>query len=331
MNNRISSGKARLRASNYYRTSEFFLHPKDERRKSIFRKSVENFYTGLNNLRINHEILKVPYQSKLLKAVYYTGGKGSKTKPLIVAHGGYDSTQEEVYFFLVAAALERGYSVLTFAGPGQGAAIREQGLTFTPEWEKPTGAVLDTFISRYGKPNKIVLIGTSLGGYLAPRAAAYDKRIDGVVAFNVCYDFQSAALKQVPEFVRSLYKKGYKNLVNGLFRMRMKSNPGIRWGIRNAEWTMGAKNPSDLLFIFDKYNLRADSKNITADVLITAGEKDHFLSLKQVDLFKAALTNARSVTTRIFTQNEGGHEHCQQGAFNLFHEYLFEWIESKFL
>ena len=91
---------------------------------------------------------------------------------------------EELYFHVVAAVHQRGYSVLTYEGPGQGAVLREQGLTFTPKWEKPTSAVLDTFLAKHPVSQKIVLIGESLGGYLAPRTAAFDSRINGVVAYD---------------------------------------------------------------------------------------------------------------------------------------------------
>jgi len=179
---RVGRGRALLRAHNYYRTAEFFLHPQDERRKETFGKSVELFFDALRDLRVRYQVIPVPCGEHTLKAIYYPGSSESRSKPLIVAHGGYDSTLEELYFMIAAAARERGYACLTFEGPGQGSVIREQGLRFTPEWEKPTGAVLDEFISRHGKPGKIVLIGASLGGYLAPRAAAFDKRIDGVVS-----------------------------------------------------------------------------------------------------------------------------------------------------
>ena len=328
--NPVSRGKALLRAANYYRTAEFFLAPKDTRRMDTFHRGVNAFEQGLNDIGISHEIIEVPYQNGKLKAVYYPGGNGSESKPLIVAHGGYDSTQEEMYFFIVAAALERGYSCLTFAGPGQGAALREYGLQFTPEWERPTGAVLDVFIEKHGQPKHIVLVGVSLGGYLAPRAAAFDHRIDGVVAHNVCYDFQEAAMKQMPGIAQSLYESGYTGVLNWLMTMKMKWDPGIRWGIHNAEWTLGAKQPTDVVEIFGQYNLEDESPKITCDVLITAGEADHFFPVAQVEEFKKALTNARSVTTRVFTKQEGGHEHCQQGAMNLFHGVLFDWIEAKF-
>ncbi|WP_273482487.1 hypothetical protein [Dysosmobacter welbionis] len=53
-----------------------------------------------------------------------------------------------------------------------GAALRKSGLTFTPEWEKPVGAVLD----HYGADN-VTIIGVSLGGELCMRAAAMEPRI----------------------------------------------------------------------------------------------------------------------------------------------------------
>jgi len=95
---------------------------------------------------------------------------------------------EELYFFLAASATARGYSVLTFDGPGQGDPLRKQGLRFTHEWEKPTSAVLDAFIATHSPPNKIVLVGLSMGGYLAPRAAAFEPRVDGVVSYDILFD-----------------------------------------------------------------------------------------------------------------------------------------------
>jgi alpha-beta hydrolase superfamily lysophospholipase len=326
----VSRGRALFRAHDYYRTAEFFLHPDDQRRTETFSRSVKTFLDGLKALKVPHQVIPIPYGKHRLKAIYYTPGSGAKDKPLMVACGGYDSTLEELYFMIARGALDRGYACLTFEGPGQGSTIREQGLQFTPEWEKPTKAVLDHFIKQFGTPKKIVLMGASLGGYLAPRAAAFDKRIHGVVAFDVCYDFQAAALRQVPGIVRFLYEKGFVGIVNTLVKLKMRNTPGVRWGVRNAQWTMGAKDPADLLEIFKKYHLKDVSEKITCDVLILAGEKDHFFPVEQVDQFKQKLVNARSVTTRIFTEKEGGHEHCQVGALELFHGALFDWVQKKF-
>lgn len=64
LNNPVSRGKAMLRASNYYRTAEFFLNPADERRLPAFDKSVETFYDALGSLDIKHRIFYIPYESK---------------------------------------------------------------------------------------------------------------------------------------------------------------------------------------------------------------------------------------------------------------------------
>jgi predicted alpha/beta-fold hydrolase len=179
---KTSSGLALLRAHSYYRTAEFFLSPTDPKRQPTTKKNLAAFYSGLDALNVDYERISAPYgQGAHLNAVYYPGPVGDCGKPLIIFVGGYDSTLEELYFALAKAARDRGYSTLTYEGPGQGEVLREQGLPFTPEWEKPNAAVLDAFLRRHERPDKIVLVGMSLGGYLAPRAAAFDPRIDTII------------------------------------------------------------------------------------------------------------------------------------------------------
>jgi cephalosporin-C deacetylase-like acetyl esterase len=148
-------------------------------------KAVRWFFQGLDALEVRYEYFSAPYEGGRLRALYLPGHAGSEKKPLIVAIGGYDSILEEKYPVIGKAALDRGYSVLSYEGPGQGEPLRKYGLTFTPEWERPTAIVLDQFLLSHDKPSKIVLFGMSMAGYLAPRAAAFEDRIDGVVAYAV--------------------------------------------------------------------------------------------------------------------------------------------------
>ena len=134
--------------------------------------------------------------------------------------GGFDSTLEELYFVLVAAGLERGYSVLAYEGPGQGSIIREQGVPFTHEWEKPTAAILDEYLRTHPRPVKIVLVGMSMGGFLAPRAAAFDERIDGVVAFDVFFDFGAISSRSVPPIAFWFDRHGLGFLLNTIVRIK---------------------------------------------------------------------------------------------------------------
>jgi pimeloyl-ACP methyl ester carboxylesterase len=326
----ISKGRALLRAHNYYRTAEFFISPDDPRKRKTFQKGVDTFNKAINVLDIEHEQISVPYGEHLLKAIYYPGPPGADEKPLIVVIPGYDSTMEESYFSIAAAAIERGFSCLTYEGPGQGSIILEQGLTLTPEWEKPNSAVLDEFFGRYPRTRKVILIGISLGGYFAPRAAAFDDRIDGVVSFDVLYDYSELPLKDVPAFFKYLYRNGFVRTVNSLAGLNMKFSPEMSAGFREASWKTGEKHPFDLARSYERYNLSGVADKITCDVLILAGEKDDFVPIEQVAHFQQSLANARSITTRIFTEEEGGEAHCQPGAATLVHAVLFEWIEKTF-
>ena len=327
---RESTGKgdALLRAHNYYRAAEFFLSPWDPRRPALWKKNVDAFYAGLDTLKVAYERIRVPYGAHHLNAVYYPGGAGSQTKPLIVFVGGYDSTMEELYFQLAAAAHRRGYSVLTYEGPGQGSVLREQGLTFTPQWEKPNGAVLDAFLAGHARPAKIVLIGASMGGYLAPRAAAFDKRIDGVVAYDVFFDGGAIASRNVPGFVFWLRDHGYTGVLK--FLSGLRSDPGSEWAQQNGMWTFGQKNPLAVIDAFKAYNLAPVAARIDADVLALAGSEDHFVPSDQLGRFEKSLTRARSVTAVVFDRASGGAEHCQVGAPSVWQATLFDWLARKF-
>lgn len=325
-----SRGLAYLRAHNYLRTAEFFLPPDDPKRGPSFAKNVELFYRGLEALKVPHERMRIPYGSNnYLNAVFYPAPGGWR-KPLIVLSGGYDSTLEELYFVLVHEAHQRGYDVLTFEGPGQGAVLREQNLPFTPEWEKPTSAVLDAYLAARPKPAKIVLVGMSLGGYLAPRAAAFDHRFDGVVAYDVLFDFGEVARHNTPALVFWLRERGWDSAIDALIRAKSELSPGFAWGVANGKWVMGTRTAMETYDAMQKFTLAPVADRISADVLILAGADDHFIPLKQVEDFRSALRNARSVTTHVYERESGGAEHCQLGAHTLWQGDLFSWIQRKF-
>jgi alpha-beta hydrolase superfamily lysophospholipase len=324
----IAKGQTLLRAHSYYRSAEFFLAPSDASRPLLWKKNVDAFYQGLDTLGVAYERIRVPYGNYHLNALYYPGPVGSEGKPLLVVVNGYDGTMEENYFHIVAAAHQRGYSVLTYEGPGQGSVLREQGLTFTPEWEKPNRAVLDTFLATHANSGKIVLIGESMGGYLAPRAAAFDPRISGVVSYDVFFDGGAIASRHVPSFVFWLRQHGYYGVLN--FLAGLGSDPGATWAQQNGMWVFGVNNPFAVLDTFKAYTLAPAASRITGDVLILAGTDDHFVPFEQVGEFQKSLTHARSVTSVVFDRESGGSEHCQMGAPTLWHAALFDWLATKY-
>jgi pimeloyl-ACP methyl ester carboxylesterase len=310
----LSKGGAYMRASGYQRTSEFLLPPDDPKRPESFEKTSSYFVKGLDTLGVRYEPMTVPYGTASLRALYYAGPQGAETKPLLMFGGGFDSILEEYYPNFAEAALKRGYSVLTYEGPGQGQALRKYGLTYTPEWEKPVTAVLNEFLHTHAKPSKIVLIGMSMGGYFAPRAAAFEERIDGVVAYDTCYDFGEVASR----------------VISAAKNPEILKNIGVLWAYYNARWTMGTKDIDDTLKACAAYTLAPVAHRIRQDVLILEGTEDHFIPFHQTGDFEKALVNARSVNTMIFDKPSGGAGHCQPGALTLYHAAVFDWLLAKF-
>jgi dienelactone hydrolase len=72
------------------------------------------------------------------------------------------------------------------------------------------------------------------------------------------------------------------------------------------------------------------AQRIRQDVLILAGEDDQFVPVEQVDQYRSALVNARSITTRVYDRASGGAEHSQMGAPTLWQADLFDWLSEKF-
>jgi hypothetical protein len=169
----ISTREAFLRASNYYRCAEFFMHIEigrvDERAMETFENSLVCFHKAMLLFPFAYEQLTIPYAETTLPGYFFQPDHSGKARPTLLIHGGYDSTAEEQFFETVESALVRGYNCIVFDGPGQGSAIRIQNLPFRYDWEKVVTPVVDYALTRKEvDPSKIVLVGKSMGGLLAP-------------------------------------------------------------------------------------------------------------------------------------------------------------------
>ena len=83
----------------------------------------------------------------------------------------------------------------------------------------------------------------------------------------------------------------------------------------------------DVLVRFSEENLHSDL--IKQDVLILTGRNDHMVPFKMHELQVKALTNAKSVTARVFTKEESAQNHCQIGNMGLALGTMLGWIEEN--
>jgi pimeloyl-ACP methyl ester carboxylesterase len=313
---RTAEGEGRaLNAFAYYRGAEMFMDVDDPDRLSTFEKFIALFDGGHPGL----DRRLVPYGDGMLPAFVLPGERGT-----IVVHAGFDSFIEEFYE-LVAAFAARGYRVIAFEGPGQGTARTRYGLTMDAAWEHPVAAILDHFAL-----DDVTLIGISLGGYLAVRAAAYEPRVRRVVAFDALPDFFACMVSRkgraIELALRALVALRAAPLVNLFSRIGMRLDLLMAWGIARGMYMTGTTTPYSMLRALKQFHTRDCSPLVRQDVLVLAGEDDHFVPLAQYYDQLRTLVHARSVTSRLFTRAEGAAEHCQFGNIGLALETMADWI-----
>lgn len=221
-------------------------------------------------------------------------------RPTLVSIGGFDSTAEEMFFPVGRVAVAHGWNCLVSDGPGQGHVIREQGRPFRHDWEVPTAAVLDALSAFPGiDAARIALVGMSQGGYLAPRAAAFDHRPAAVVAWDGVYDCTAAMGHLMPgASPYELLDQGRDAEVDAAIARASEQNPSLRWLIGNGMWTYGAEKPSGHVDLMRDYALTGGlAERIECPVLVFDAENDHFAG-GQPDLLAARLTAPRRRLTR---------------------------------
>jgi pimeloyl-ACP methyl ester carboxylesterase len=312
--------KRYLHAAYAYRLAEFYLTEDQPQKTKRYEDFIRCFYQAINPNEF--ERFTVPYEGSTMPVMRF---KALDEKAVVVVHGGYDSFMEEFYP-TVRQFPQQGYTILLFEGPGQGAALK-CGLKFTHEWEKPVKAVLDYF-----SLSDVTLLGISWGGYLAMRAAAFESRITKSIAYDVCFDGLEVMTRPMPtpirQFVRWLVRINARSLGNALIERMQKRSLLLDWVIAHGMYITGAQTPLDFYRLLSKHTMRGISRRITQDVLLLAGERDHYIPLDHLQRQRDALVNAHSVRSRLFLASEGGEQHCQVGNHQLAVEEIARWLDS---
>ncbi|MFY9152972.1 MAG: alpha/beta fold hydrolase [Prolixibacteraceae bacterium] len=309
-----------LNAAFYFRAAEFYIKSTDPEKNILYSKFTDLFYQVFSKDGI--EKYSVPYNGTLLPAIKIKSA--SEKKGTIVIHGGFDSFMEEFYSMMRYFS-NHGYEVIGFEGPGQGAALRRNGLPISYEWEKPVKAVLDYF-----DLDDVTLLGLSMGGWLCLRAAAFESRINRVIANGHAIDY----MKSMPSFMRIIhlwFMTHFRSSMNKMAEWKFERREGMAsWMVDQLKFITQKSKPLDAMGLYLDLNDRnIKSELVKQDVLILSGSKDHFVPSKMHDMQLKALVNAKSVTGRIFTESDQAQNHCQIGNIELSLRTMLEWIEQK--
>jgi dienelactone hydrolase len=238
----VSAGEHLTRAALCYHFGKFmFVHAPDEMRRA-HRKVIECRQLALPHLRPPGERVEIPYPGTRLAGILRKPA-GASHPPVVAICVGLDSTKEEMDLY-ESLYLARGMATLAFDGPGQGEA--EYELPIRGDYEVPVKAVLDYLETRSDLDAKRGgLLGVSLGGYYAARAAAFDRRVRACVSLSGPYSW-------VETF------DGRNELSREAFRVRTHS-----------------KTMEQAREVAKTLTLEGVAKNITCPIYVVAGELDN--------------------------------------------------------
>jgi alpha-beta hydrolase superfamily lysophospholipase len=327
---RVSAQSAFLRASNYYRNAYIFHleAPLPESVVTGYRRQRDAFRRAAAAMKRPPETLAFPLGKGTMPG-YFFAASAPGPRPLLIVVGGYDCTAEECYFFDAAAAVVRGYHCVVFDGPGQGGMLLEQGIPFRPDFEKAVFTVLDTVLGRADVDAKrVALLGESFGGYLAPRAAP-DARVAACILDPAQLGLFTAFQRRLPlpATLKARLPDGPRwvtALLKGLLA-RVAKKPTAGWGLRRGVLTHGVASPWDYFLESTKYELGPLIEDIHCPTLVCDASNDTISA--DARAFYEKLRCEKDYLR--FTAMEGSGEHCIGGDRALYHERIFDWLDTR--
>ena len=310
-----------LHAALHFRSAEFFMLASDPRKEPLRKRLIALFREAAG---VSPSARRdVSFDGLRLPAWAFSAPEAHGT---LVLFGGFDSYVEE-FFPILASLLDKGWNVVAFEGPGQGAVLEEQGAPLIRDWHRPVAAVLDAF-----NLQDVTLVGISLGGCLAIRAAAFEPRVRRVVAFDVLSDFFECMMAVHPgpasSIVRGLLATGGDGLINLTLPRLVRQSPVLEWGIAQACHVFGCERPTAAFRAAQTFHTRDVSEHLQQDVLLLAGARDHYVPLPQLWDQLRLLSNARSIAARVFTAQEQAQAHCQVGNLPLAIGTISDWAHK---
>lgn len=322
--NHVSARNAFLRASNYYRMSMFYARHTEARHTRLWQRSKDCFHQMISLMPTPIESVDIDFDGAKLPAYFVSGGGGAR--PTLIALGGFDSTMEELYCWLGTVAPAFGWNCLMFEGPGQWGALKtNSGLIFRPDYEKPVGAVLDYLLTRPDvDATKLAIIGYSMGGYLATRAAL-DTRIAACIPNSLIVDCGAAARAGMKGLLKNT------TFMDAAFKLIMKVNTPARWSYQHSEWTLGIHSAHEWVQVYEPYTIKDLTDRYHNPMLFLFSEDDiHDAAAPSADIiidmldFMLSLTCDRYI--RLFTRTEGASSHCQMGGVSYAQAAIFNWL-----
>jgi dienelactone hydrolase len=307
---RRTAGQKYTRALNYLIHAERMQSAHAPGRNAVYRRCLELARQAFDLADPATTRVEVPFEGALLPAYFTDASAGGGPAPCVILWNGLDSTKEHMYVSGFPRELAaRGISTLMVDCPGSGEALRLLGLTARVETEDWAAACVDYLLSRTGvDARRIGLVGWSLGGYYAPRAAAFEKRLALCVAWGANHNWGEVQR-------RRLEREG--------------ENPVPHYW-EHVLWVWGQPDVETFLAKAADVHLDGIVERITVPFLITHGEHDRQIPLADAHRSYRQAVHSPRRELRVFTRAEGGAEHIGLDHFPHAATFIADWIAGEF-
>ncbi|MEV0891661.1 prolyl oligopeptidase family serine peptidase [Promicromonospora sp. NPDC050262] len=327
---RVSSARAFLRAANYLAVAVNAIDGLDGDTSELlptFRAHRAAWQGFVSQTHWPAEPVSIPSAGTSMPGWFFRPDETGERRPTLVMNNGSDGSVSGLWCQGAEGALERGYNVLLFDGPGQQSMLFERGVPFRPDWENVLTPVVD-FLGERGEVDdgKLAVYGISQGGYWVPRALAFEHRFAAAIADGGVVDVSRSWFANIPHTVLNDYRKGDKEKFDRNMAFAMKL-PGARttrqtWTFRARPY--GAYGYSAVLDAVSDYVITPEiGAAISTPLLITDPDGDQFFP-------QSAELNAivPGSTLLRFKQREGASYHNQPLARELTEQRVLDWLDE---
>ena len=306
-----TAGQLYARATNYLCQAERMLSNSDPQRLPAYRRVLDLQQKAFELHSPSVRRVEIPYEGTTLPAYFSqaTTVDGAPA-PVIVLVNGLDSTKEHQYSSRHWEELAaRGVSCLMLDQPGTGEALRVQGLTARIDAEAWGSAAFDWVAARDGvDPDRIGIVGWSLGGFYAPRVAAYEPRYALCVAWGANHNW--GAVQR-----RRLEREGERPVPH-------------YW--EHVLWVWGHDDLDTFIAFADDVHLDGAVERIRVPFLIAHGENDRQIPVAYAHQSYEQATSSPKRELRVFTPAEGGAEHVGLDHLPHVSTFIADWVADTF-